>query len=51
MNIVLFGAGSAGRYCLKYLRSKGIEPFAFADNDPNKWNTTITGIPVMSLTL
>ena len=48
MNIVLFGAGSTGRYCLKYLRSKGIEPFAFADNDPNKWNTTITGIPVMS---
>ena len=48
MNIVLFGAGSAGRYCLKYLRSKGIEPFAFADNNADKWNTTIHGIPVMS---
>ncbi len=46
--LILFGAGAAGRYCLKYLRSKGIEPVAFADNNADKWGTSIYGIPVMS---
>lgn len=46
--IVLFGAGACGRYALKHLRSLGIEPVAFADNDPSKHGTEIGGVPVLS---
>lgn len=45
-SIILFGAGSAGRYALKNLRAQGIEPVAFADNDHSKHGTEIDGIPV-----
>lgn len=34
--LILFGAGSAGRYALKHLRSKGIEPLCFADTNRAK---------------
>lgn len=44
--IILFGAGSAGRYALKYLRSQGVEPVCFADNDERKWLTGIDGVGV-----
>lgn len=41
--IVLFGAGAAGGYALKHLRSKGIEPLAIVDNRAAKWGTIIPG--------
>lgn len=47
-SIILFGAGSAGRYALKHLRAQGIEPVAFADNDSLKQGTEIDGVPVYS---
>jgi FkbM family methyltransferase len=46
--IVLYGAGDAGRWALKYLKSQGEMPVAFADNDPEKQNTQIEGVPVLS---
>lgn len=46
--IVLFGAGAAGRYALKHLRSQGIEPLCFADNDRTKFGTFIDGLMVSS---
>jgi FkbM family methyltransferase len=46
--LILFGAGAAGRYCLRYLREHGIEPYTFVDNDPAKQGTYIDGIAVVS---
>lgn len=46
--IVLFGAGCLGRKTAKALRLNGIEPLAFADNDPRLQGITIDGIPVLS---
>lgn len=46
--IVLFGAGAAGRYALRHLREKGITPVRFADNDPAKWDQLIDGIQITS---
>lgn len=42
---VLFGAGSAGRYALKYLREQGINPLCFADN--YKGGDVIEGVVVL----
>lgn len=47
-SIILFGAGSAGRYALKHLRAQGIEPLCFADNDRAKFGTFIDGLMVTS---
>lgn len=47
--LVLFGAGNLGRKTLAGLRARGIEPIAFADNNPALWNKSIQGIPVMPL--
>jgi FkbM family methyltransferase len=47
--IVLFGAGGLGRKTLATLRRAGTEPLAFADNNRTLWNTSIEGIPVLSL--
>src|SRR3954447_14744555 len=46
--IVLFGARKLGRKTLAGLRAVGIEPFAFSDNDPRTWGTTIDGLTVYS---
>lgn len=45
---VLFGAGRLGQFTLDGLRRAGIEPVAFADNNPNLWNTTVNGVNVLS---
>src|SRR5687767_12164045 len=45
---VLFGAGRLGQTTLAGLRKAGIEPVAFADNNPRLWNTTVNGIKVFS---
>src|SRR5690242_9848410 len=46
--IVLFGAGGLGRKALSGLRRVGIEPLAFADNNPNLWNAPIDGLQVLA---
>jgi FkbM family methyltransferase len=45
--IVLFGCGSLGRKCLATLRAAGIEPAAFADNNPRLWNSAVEGVLVL----
>jgi FkbM family methyltransferase len=49
-SIILFGAGGLGRKTLKGLRQLGIEPLAFADNNPIVWNRTVEGLTVLSPT-
>jgi FkbM family methyltransferase len=49
-SIVLFGARKLGRKTLVGLRQAGIEPLAFADNNPELWNTWIDGVQVFSPT-
>ena len=46
--LVLFGAGGLGCKTLLGLRKIGIEPLAFADNNPKLWNTFIDGLQVLS---
>jgi FkbM family methyltransferase len=46
--LVLFGAGGLGRKTLAGLRSQGIEPLAFADNNPALWNKSVDDLPVFS---
>jgi FkbM family methyltransferase len=46
--MVLFGAGELGCKTLSGLRLVGIEPLAFADNNPKLWNTAINGLQVLS---
>jgi FkbM family methyltransferase len=46
--VVLFGAGGLGRKALIGLRRVGIEPLAFADNDPERWGQVIGGLPVLA---
>ncbi len=45
--LVLFGAGGLGRKTLKGLRAAGIEPLAFADNNPALWHHEVDGIKVL----
>jgi FkbM family methyltransferase len=46
--IVLFGAGNHGRKILRGLRSLGIEPLAFADNNPALWGKRVDELMVFS---
>jgi len=48
-SLVLFGAGGLGQKTLAGLRRLGIEPLAFADNDPSKWGKDINGVKIYSL--
>jgi FkbM family methyltransferase len=48
-SIVLVGAGSIGRLTLAGLRKSGVEPVAFADNNPPLWGQSVEGVPVFSL--
>ena len=47
-SIVLFGARKLGRRTLAGLRLAGVEPLAFADNNPELWGSSIDGIKVFS---
>lgn len=42
-NIIIFGAGSAGKQFLEYFP---VEPVYFIDNDQNKWGEKFSGIPI-----
>jgi FkbM family methyltransferase len=46
-SLVLFGAGGLGRKTLAGLRKLGIEPLAFADNNPRLWEKPMNGVPVL----
>jgi FkbM family methyltransferase len=46
--IVLFGAGSLGVKALRCLRSVGIEPLAFSDNNQRRWGTSIDEVSILS---
>ena len=48
-SLVLFGAGGLGKKTLAGLRKLGIEPLAFADNNPAVWGKIIDGVRVYSL--
>lgn len=45
---ILFGAGRLGQITLKGLRKAGIEPLAFADNNPKLWGLKVEGLNVLS---
>jgi len=47
-SLILFGAGQLGRKVLNVLRSAGINPLAFTDNDQNLWDKTIDNLKVLS---
>jgi FkbM family methyltransferase len=47
-SLVLVGAGNFGRAVLAVLRKDGIEPLAFADNNPALQGMTIDGVQVLS---
>ncbi len=46
-SLVLFGAGGLGRRTLAGLRRHGVEPLAFADNNPAAWGSSVEGVPVL----
>ena len=46
--VVLFGAGRIGRKVVAALRQGGIEPLAFADNDPQLIGALVDGIQVLA---
>jgi FkbM family methyltransferase len=46
--IVLFGAGNLGRKALRCLRSIGIEPLAFADNNQARWGSETDHLAILS---
>jgi FkbM family methyltransferase len=46
--LVLFGAGHFGKLVLDRLRTLGIEPRCYADNNPQLWGARIHGLEVLS---
>jgi len=47
-SLVLFGAGGQGKRTLSCLRSLGIEPLAFVDNNSAAWGKAVDGLQVLS---
>jgi len=45
---VLFGAGGLGQRTAAGLRTLGVEPLAFTDNNERLWNQNIAGVPVLA---
>ena len=46
--VIIFGVGNIGRIIFATLKSKGITPIAFADNNKTLWNTSIEGVNVVA---
>ena len=47
--IILFGSGVIGRYYLSFLKKvESLSELYFCDNNPEKWGTTVEGIPIIS---
>lgn len=49
-SIVLFGTGNVYDFDSSYFYKNGIKVSALCDNNPQKWGTTIDGVPVLSPT-
>ncbi len=47
-SVVLYGAGNLGRQTLRGLRTHGTEPLAFADANPQLWDSQVEGVRVFS---
>ncbi|MDO8682987.1 MAG: FkbM family methyltransferase [Armatimonadota bacterium] len=47
-SIIIFGAGRLGRDVLDGLKRTGIQPLAFADNNPASWGKAVDGLKVIS---
>jgi FkbM family methyltransferase len=48
--LVLFGAGQFGQLVLERLRSVGVEPCCFSDNNRSVWDKQVNGVEVLSPT-
>ncbi len=46
--VVLFGAGALGGRVLSALRSIGVEPLAFCDNNRSRWGSALGGVTILS---
>ncbi len=46
--VVIFGCGTLGKRAIELLREIGVNPLAFCDNNPSRWGTNLSGIPVLS---
>jgi FkbM family methyltransferase len=46
--VILFGAGGLGRRALACLRSVGVEPLAFCDNNQRLWGSQVDNLRVLS---
>jgi FkbM family methyltransferase len=46
--VVIFGVGQLGRFLLPVVRSAGLQPICFCDNNPHHWGTEIDGLKVIS---
>jgi FkbM family methyltransferase len=46
--VVIAPAARMARAFVGALRREGVSPVALADNDPDKWGTTVDGIPVLA---
>jgi FkbM family methyltransferase len=46
--VVLYGAGPLGQLTLQNLRHVGIEPVAFADGNPRRWQSAFEDVPILS---
>jgi FkbM family methyltransferase len=46
---VLFGAGALGRWTLAKLRTSGVEPCGFVDNNQRLWGKDVDGLRVLSV--
>lgn len=47
MKSVIIGAGKYGSVYLTYLKEAGVDILGFLDDNPNEWNKTIDGVPVI----
>lgn len=48
MKVIIFGAGDQGMMTAMLLKENGIIPYCFCDNDIQKLNTQIKGLPVIT---
>lgn len=49
IRVVLFGAGSAGKYLSKALKIHGVDPCCFCDNHPQRMGGNYAGYPIISI--
>jgi threonine dehydrogenase-like Zn-dependent dehydrogenase len=45
--VVLFGSGSLGQRAAQALRTIGVSPLAFSDNNRQRWHTEVEGLTIL----